>query len=151
MRKRIRPATLILFFLLPLTAAAKSIVFTLSSGTLVYYLIGDTQPVMKFVDGKCVVSSDTYEFSQIKNFYVSDTDDPSAISQLNTPASFSLNNNTMVCKADAKDVQVYTVAGAKCNAAISANDGYATLDLSSFPQGAYIIKIGQSSIKVVKR
>ena len=56
-------------------ASAKSVVFTLSNNTKVYYLLGgEKNPVMKFVDGKLVVNTDTYEFSKIKNFVISEED-----------------------------------------------------------------------------
>ena len=53
--------SLSLFFLACMTATAKSVVFTLSNGTKIYYLLGgETNPVMRFVDGKITVNADSY-------------------------------------------------------------------------------------------
>ena len=61
--------TLLLGFSL-LPAGAKSVVFTLNDGTLVYYLLGgEVAPVMRFGDeGTLTINADSYEVSGIKNF-----------------------------------------------------------------------------------
>ena len=42
-----------------LTASAKSVVFTLTDGTHVYYLLdNDNPPIMKFIDGGVTVNAD---------------------------------------------------------------------------------------------
>ena len=49
-------------------AMAKSVVFTLVDGTKVYYLLGgETNPKLRFVEGKMTVDADVYEFSDIKS------------------------------------------------------------------------------------
>ena len=56
-------------------AMAKSVVFTLVDGTKVYYLLGgEANPKLRFVEGKMTVDADVYEFSDIKNFYISEED-----------------------------------------------------------------------------
>ena len=61
---------LCLLCLASMGAMAKSLVLTLSDGTLVYYLLGgETDPRMRFVEGKIEVNTDVYEISGIKNFY----------------------------------------------------------------------------------
>ena len=135
-----------------LNVCAKSIVFTLSNGSLVYYLVGSTNgPVMKFVDGKCVVNTDLYEFSQIKNFYVSETDDSSAMNAVKTHDDFSWRDNVLFVKSDASAVQVFQASGAQCDAAISADGGLVTVNLSACPKGVYIVKVAGSSFKVIKK
>jgi len=63
-----------------LAVEAKSLVITLSDGTLVYYLLSnDKSPVMRMVPGGFTVNSDTYQFSEVKNFYISQTDDPNPV------------------------------------------------------------------------
>ena len=134
-----------------MTVSAKSIVFTLSDGTLVYYFIGSGRgPIMKCVDGKCVVSADAYEFSQIKNLYVSETDDPAVINAVQATKDYSWRDNTFVVKTDSKDVRVYSVSGARCKSDVSLSDGFATVDASSLTPGAYIINVGGCSFKIVK-
>lgn len=133
-------------------ANAKSVVFTLSNGTLVYYLLGgETNPVMKFVDGKIVVNTDTYEFSNVKNFYISDEDDPVGIKSTVAKKNVQFANNTLVVKGNAQNVNVYSVNGAKVEAAMSETDGYVSVDMSGLQKGTYVVKIGDSSVKVLKK
>ena len=64
-------------------ASAKSVVFTLNDGTKIYYLLSaEVSPMLRFKDGKMVVNEDTYEFTDIKNFYISEEDDPNAIEKV---------------------------------------------------------------------
>jgi len=60
-----------------LTVEAKSLVITLNNGQLVYYLLSNNQsPVMRMIPGGFTVNADTYQYSDVKNFYISQTDDP---------------------------------------------------------------------------
>lgn len=47
-------------------------------------------------------------------------------------------------------VNVYGVNGATVASATAA-DGTVTIDLSAFPQGAYIVSVGSQSVKIVKK
>lgn len=133
-------------------ASAKSVVFTLSDGTLVYYLLGgETNPIMRFVDDKVVVNADTYEFSGIKNFYISNEDDPNAIENVLAKSSIKYDGNTVVVSAaKGKTVKVFAVNGTEVKAPISTAKGYAAVDMSGLQKGTYIISVGSSSIKVQK-
>ncbi len=133
-------------------ASAKSVVFTLSDGTLVYYLLGgDTNPIMRFVDDKVVVNADTYEFSGIKNFYISNEDDPNAIENVLAKSSIKYDGNTVVVSAaKGKNVKVFAVNGTEVKAPISTAEGYAAVDMSGLQKGTYIISVGSSSMKVQK-
>lgn len=133
-------------------ASAKSVVFTLSDGTLVYYLLGgETNPIMRFVDDKVVVNADTYEFSGIKNFYISNEDDPNAIENVLAKSSIKYDGNTVVVSAaKGKTVKVFAVNGTEVKAPISTAEGYAAVDMSGLQKGTYIISVGSSSIKVQK-
>ena len=63
-----------------LSVEAKSLVITLKDGTLVYYLLNsDKSPVMRMVPGGFTVNKDSYKFSEVKNFYISPTDDPNPV------------------------------------------------------------------------
>lgn len=141
--------TLIVMLAAVVIASAKSVVFTLSDGTLVYYLLGgETNPVMKFVDGKVVVNADTYEFSEVKNFYISATDDPTSVEEVKAlPSKF--DGKTLVVPAENANVAVFDASGKKVKASISVANGSTLVDLSSLPKGVYIIKVGGSSIKVM--
>lgn len=133
-------------------AMAKSVVFTLSNGTLVYYLLGgETNPMMRFVDGKIVVNADSYELTDIKNFYISATDDPNGIEETLAEQKISFSSNRFMVKADAGKVEVHTIGGAKVDAPVQNANGYVSVDLSGLANGAYVITVGNSSFKVMKK
>lgn len=131
---------------------AKSVVFTLKDGTLVYYLLGgEKNPVMRFTDGGFTVNADEYELSDVKNFYISATDDPDGIEQVMAAERISFSANRFVAKSDAGSVSVHTLGGAKVKAGVERAGGYVTVDMSLLQRGAYVISIGESSFKVVKK
>lgn len=149
---------LIIFFALMtmfMSASAKSVVFTLQDGTLVYYLLGgETNPMMRFVDGKVTVNADTYEISDIKNFYISAEDDPNitSIENVFSQNAKQFNGNVFVLKTtDAKAVKVYSANGAQVEAPVNQASGYLSVDLNTLQKGTYIIKVGESSFKVLKK
>lgn len=129
-----------IIFALALSMQAKSLVITLDDGTDVYYLLGgDEDPVMKFVDGKVVIKTDSYEFSNIKKFYISQTDDPVGIKA-----------ETLYLKGD-KTIEVYSLDGKKMDIDTTATDAISTVNTSPLPKGVYIIKIGNQQMKVLKK
>ena len=134
-------------------AMAKSVVFTLVDGTKVYYLLGgQTNPKLRFVEGKMTVDADVYEFSDIKKFYISEEDDPNAIEDVLTEKEISFRSNVLIVKAgNAGAVRVYTAAGVRVNANVVASDGIVTVDLNGLKEGAYVISVGKSSFKVLKK
>lgn len=138
--------------LMPVAVSAKSVVFTLKDGTLVYYLLGgEKNPVMRFTEGGLTVNDDEYELSDIKNFYISSTDDPNGIEQILEAEKFSYKANRFVMKSDADKVSVYGVGGAKADARVESAGGYVMVDLSALKSGAYIIQVGEHSFKVMKK
>lgn len=133
---------------------AKSLVLTLSDGTLVYYLLGgETNPMMRFTDGKITVDTDEYSISGIKNFYISEEDDPNAIESLRSDKNNAkFQNNTLIVKSGAsKSVKVYTMSGAEVEADINTTGKMTSVGIGNLPKGAYVIKIGNSSFKVLKK
>lgn len=135
-------------------ASAKSVVFTLSDGTLVYYLLGgDVSPVMKFVDGEIYVNADKYELSGIKNFYISETDDPEIVSIQNVGApEAKLSANMFTLKSDkAKAVKVFTASGIEVKPQIENAGGLINVNLTDLDRGIYIIYVGEASFKVNKK
>ena len=149
-----RKLTILFIFMLTasLSAVAKSVVFTLADNTLVYYLLGGTSPVMRFVDGKITVNTDTYEFSGIKNFYISSKDAPDAIESTLAASSMTYSDNTLVVKAtEATSVRVYSVGGKEVKVDVQKADGIITVNLNSLDKGAYVISTGDASFKVFKK
>lgn len=134
-------------------ASAKSVVFTLSNNTKVYYLLGgETAPMLRFVDGRVTVNDDVYSISGIKNFYISETDDPNAIEQTLAQQNISYGSNTLVVKAaEGTNVKVYAADGRAVEADILQNGDATTIDLNRLDRGIYMIQIGTSSMKVLKK
>ena len=134
-------------------AAAKSVVFTLSDGTLVYYLLGgETNPVLRFVDGKMTVEADTYEVSNIKNFYISETDDPNGIEATLASQGISYKANTVIVgSANVKAVKVFSLGGTAVEADIQQQGDAVSVSLEGLDKGAYIVNVGGTSFKVFKK
>lgn len=132
---------------------AKSVVFTLSDGTLVYYLLGgETNPVLRFVDGKITVDADSYEISNIKNFYISETDDPNGIEATLASQGISYKANTVVVgSANAKAVKVYSLNGSAVEANIQQAGESVSVSLEGLDKGAYIVNVGGTSFKIFKK
>lgn len=129
-----------IIFALALTMQAKSLVITLADGTEVYYLLGgDEDPVMKFVDGKVVINTNTYEFSDIQKFYISQTDDPVGIKA-----------ESLYLKGD-KTIEVYSLDGKKMDIKTTTTDAFSAINTSPLPKGVYIVRIGNQQMKVLKK
>ncbi len=127
------------------TVHAKSLVITLADGTEVYYLLGgDVNPVMKFKDGKVTVNADAYEISDIRKFVISQTDDPSGIKA-----------ETFYVKGK-QDIEVFTLDGKKVDTIRptklqSKEDAMSSLSLTTLPKGVYVLKVGEATMKVLKK
>ncbi len=134
-------------------AEAKSLVITMKNNKKVYYLLGgETNPMMRFVDGKITVEADAYTISDIKNFYISETDDPVAIENVLSKKDVKYSANTLVINSEnVGTVKVYTTSGAQVNADIQKAGDITTVDLNSLGTGTYIINAGGSSFKVMKK
>lgn len=128
---------------------AKSVVFVLADGTEVYYLI-DKTPVMKWADGVVTVETDTYTVEGISRFYISETDEPNAIEDVVAKAGLHMDGSNIVVKTAGK-VDVYTVDGKSVDARQTMSGGYVSVDTSTLPQGIYIVRIGNQSMKFLKR
>lgn len=153
MRDMKKLLTLFALLVCCMSVSAKSVVFRLSDNTLVYYLLGgETNPVLKFEGNGFTVNSDQYEFSGVKNFYISDEDDPAivGIDEIKTAAP-KYDGNTLVIASENAAIKVLDVSGKEVKAAISSADGRTSVDMSSLPKGVYIINTGKSSMKVMKR
>lgn len=131
---------------------AKSVVFTLSDGSLVYYLLGgETDPVMRFVDGAVVVNADVYEISDIKSFHVSNTDDPTMVSTSRKASGVSFAGNTFIVQCQASRVRVFTLNGAEVEVGMTESGGYTYVNMGTMPRGAYVVQVGTASFKVMRK
>lgn len=144
---------LLLLLMASVGASAKSVVFTLNDGTKVYYLLSkEVNPIMRFKEGMMVVNEDAYEFSDIKNFYISDEDDPNAIETVLSKQNVTFNSNTVIIRSDAvKTLKVYTLDGVEVKASVQKTDDVISVDLNGLDKGTYLISTGTSSLKVLKK
>ena len=144
--------TLLLGFSL-LPAGAKSVVFTLQDGTLVYYLLGgEIAPVMRFSDeGTLTVNADSYEVSGIRNFYISQTDDPTSVSAPQAAHPTLAGGLFSVHAAAGTVVDVFNLGGTRQDIPVTQQGDTVTLDLHALPRGIYIIKVGKESFKINKK
>ena len=144
---------LLLLLMASVGASAKSVVFTLNDSTIVYYQLSkDVNPIMRFKEGMMVVNEDAYEFSDIKNFYISDEDDPNAIETVLSKQNVTFSSNTVIIRSDAvKTLKVYTLDGVEVKASVQKTDDVISVDLNGLDKGTYLISTGTSSLKVLKK
>lgn len=144
---------LLLLLMASVGASAKSVVFTLNDGTKVYYLLSkEVNPIMRFKEGMMVVNEDAYEFSDIKNFYISDEDDPNAIETVLSKQNVTFSSNTVIIRSDAvKTLKVYTLDGVEVKASVQKTDDVISVNLNGLDKGTYLISTGTSSLKVLKK
>jgi hypothetical protein len=89
---------------------------------------GTKNPMMRFVDGKVCVNSDEYAFSNIKNFYISETDDPSGIEHLLKEQQITYKAGTLIVHTDnPESIGVYNANGMKVSVAVEQLFSIATL------------------------
>lgn len=136
-------------------AMAKSLVLTLADNTKVYYLLGgEKDPKMHFLEGKLTINADEYTFEGIKSFRISNEDDPNGIESIfeKNPSTKLQNGTLYISKtASADAVKVYNAAGVLVNATIGNAGDMTTVDATNLAKGVYIVKIGKSSIKFIKK
>ena len=142
----------LLTILLTLSASAKSLVLRLTDGTEIYYLIGSNEmPLMKFIDGEMYVNGDKYAFSGIERFYISQTDDPNAIDVVegdtNRP---TMQDGVLYVKTSGK-VGVFSLDAKQADAIVKQHAGVTTIDTNNLAPGTYVIRIGDTSVKFLKR
>ena len=97
-------------------------------------------------------SLNAHQFSDIKNFYLSDEDDPNAIEHLLSKQSVTFRANTVVLPSDAvKTLKVYTLDGVEVKVQVQKTDDVISVDLNGLEKGTYLISTGNSSLKVWKK
>ena len=152
MNKRIVIAIACLLFSIGISFG-KSLVLTLANNTLVYYMLGGANnPMMRFADGKVCVESDEYTFSNIKNFYISETDDPSGIEHLLKEQQITYKAGTLIVHIDSPEsISVYTVNGMKISVPVEQAGNVVAVSMTQLPNGVYVVRVGESSFKVFKQ
>lgn len=145
-----------LVLLASLAAEAKSLVFTLTDGTLVYYLLSSTDsPVMRMENGGVVVNTDYYEFSEVANFYISAKDDPNlltGVEELQQGKTVTFVGGVLTLKAtDVEHVKVYDASGKEVQAEMTVQGDGVAVGLQRLGQGTYVVNTGKASFKVMKK
>lgn len=133
---------------------ARSLVLTLTDGTLVYYLLGgDTDPVMVLGDEGITVNADAYQLSGLRCFYISETDDPnpSAVSDASAARPVYQQGTLRIPATQDTQVAVYTTGGTQVQAPVTRTQGQVTVQLHALPRGIYIVRVGSASLKVNKQ
>lgn len=121
-------------FMASIAVGAKTLVFTLADGTKVYYTLDaptdglQYAPVVKFSQGNVTVNGDQYEWSGIKEFYLSDESNPTGI----LPHAFCVETDAQV--------EVYSADGKKMMEAESLS-AFQRIDMSRLPKGIYVVKV----------
>ena len=152
MNKRIVIAIACLLFSIGISFG-KSLVLTLANNTLVYYVLGgDKNPMMRFADGKVCVNSDEYAFSNIKNFYISETDEPSGIEHLLKEQQITYKAGTLIVNTDSPEsIGVYNANGMKISVPVEQAGNVVAVSMTQLPNGVYVVRVGESSFKVFKQ
>lgn len=132
---------------------SKSLVLTLKDGTPVYYLLGgEVNPMLRFVDGGFTICADMYEFAGIQNFYISETDDPSAIDRVVAEGEVEFRGGILVLDTNrGSQVNVYSSEGTQIDVVVQDIGNQVRIDLSTLPKGVYVIRYGELSMKVMKK
>ena len=108
--------------------------------------------MLRFKDGKMVVNEDTYEFTNIKNFYISEEDDPNAIEKVLAKHNVTFKANTVVINSDSvKILKVYTLDGMEVKVPVEKSESVISVNLNGLERGTYLISTGDSSLKVLKK
>ncbi len=154
MRKTLLSIGALVCLLSAATVSARSLVVTLPDDATVYYLLSETDaPVMQFSDGKIILKGDSYEFDGIKNFFISESDAPSGISEVTlSRPEFRFDNNTLLLQGEG-DVSVYSLDGRKIELPVSygKDENVVSIDISGLEKNAYIVKFGKTSFKFLKK
>ena len=130
---------------------AKSLVVVLSDGTLVYYLLGsDKNPVMTFNNKTVTVNAGEYTFSDFKKFYISQTDEPSAIESIKSETT-SLDGSILYVNAKDKKVAVYATDGKLMDVKPVVDKERTAIPLLGLKSGTYVIQVGKVSFKIYKK
>lgn len=130
---------------------ARSLVLVLKDGSEVYYLIdSQSTPVMKFVNNEITVNDDQYTFTGIQKFFISDTDDPNAISGVTESTDKPALKNGILYLTQHAKTQVYTADGKLVKTAVSTQGGQVTIRTTDLPTGTYIVKTGKNNFKFTK-
>lgn len=127
----------------------------LKDGSLQTFLIS-SKPSLTIADGTLSVKSVQTEFScqlgQV-DYYDFPSEIDMSVEKIGSKAAIRMNGDC-ICfsglNGNAK-VAVYTPAGKKIRDVATDGQGNVTIDISSLPQGTYVVNVGNYSTKVIKK
>lgn len=142
-------ATLLMVFACSMPSAnAKSLVIVLIDGSEVYYNIDTQSAIMHLTDGNVTVEVDSYQFSNIERFYISNEDAPSAISNTHVPRPKTQNGILYIPNEDI--ATLFTLDGKQVAVSQNGTDTQ-TFNLTHFPSGTYLVKTKNATLKFTKK
>ena len=148
---KIKSLLLTLCLLLSMGASARSLVVELQDGTLVYFLLSaDASPTMNVADGQVTIEGNEYAFAEVKRFYISEEDVPTAIDGKKTTEETEMKNGVLYVSTT-EPVGVYTTDGRLVQKGGRADAVRSTVSTESLPAGVYVIRYGKKSFKFIKR
>lgn len=137
--------------MMAMSMSAKSLVLTLADGTDVYFLLGgEKDPVMKVTNETVTVDTQSFTFTDVVKFRISQTDDPNAIREL-TSGSTRFDGNTLFVSSSDKQIQLYTVDGKKVDVKGSQTDGMTMIPVDNLSSGIYLLRVGNQTMKFIKK
>ena len=99
-----------------------------------------------------VIADNRPKVEFVRNNYRCTTERVFDYADVLTEKEISFRSNVLIVKAgNAGAVRVYTAAGVRVNANVVASDGIVTVDLNGLKEGAYVVSVGKSSFKVLKK
>lgn len=144
-----RPFLIAALLVSALAAQARSLVVTLTDGTKAYFQLADgARPVMKFMAGRVSVDSQTFTIADIRDFRLSAEDAPTGIQSVETGVR---PDGESLWIASESPLAVYDSQGRKQPVDLQRLRGGQRVSLSALPRGLYIIHVGKSTFKVVKK
>lgn len=144
--------TLLFLWLFALSAHAKSVVFTLRSGALVYYQLGGaTNPVMRWTNEGLTVNADAYAVSDIQYFYISAEDAPVSTPVVAPTAHANVyEQGVFTVMAGDEQVSVWTLSGTPVSVPITVMQDSVRIAFTHLPKGVYVVRVGKESFKIQK-
>ena len=143
--------TIFAIMTMAVSASARSLVIELTNGDKIYYLIGgETNPVLTFNEGTVSVDGAQYTFANVAKFYISETDDPNAIEGVSTKPEAAIKEG-MVYVQTKGQVQLFSTDGRQMNVRTSRQGKSTVVDATQLPAGSYILRVGNQSVKFLKK
>ena len=128
---------------------AKSLVFMLKDGTMAYFpIVAAQRPVLRFADGKVSVETQSYLFTDIQEFRISEDDGPTGIRPAESRPK--LVDNDLWVSIETK-VSVYDSNGRKQPVGLAKSAGGQVVRLAPLPSGLYVVHVGKTAFKYVKK